>query len=105
MRREPGGDDGHGIVARGLVNFLEIQLNSNLQASSLEDMEKSRQLVCLDFAKNLNLERKQFLSGCPTVSYSNPAPVILQKEIEEQNDLLLKAITSKDPNYFNGKGP
>ena len=95
MRREVDGDK-----SRGEVNVLEIQLNANINAQSLDDMEKNRQQICLDFAKNLNLEQRQLLSGCPRDHVSGE-PVISQKELHDQNTALIHKIQARDASLFN----
>ena len=56
------------------VNVLEIQLNINLNAQKLEDLEETRKNVCLDFGMELYCEIVDRITGSqavPIKEYNN----------------------------------
>ena len=83
----------------GHVNVLEIKLNSNLNAQSLEEMERNRMKVCEDFAKNLGMESCHYFRGCPRDKSGHA--IIAMDHIVEHNKALVSMVTRHEPAVFN----
>jgi hypothetical protein len=95
MRRER--DESH---QTGEYNVLEIHLNANLNAQSLDEMETNRKKVCHDYAKNLNLESKQLLAMCPKDCITGQ-PAITVEDIARQGKMLEERVTKERADTFN----
>ena len=80
-----------GMRREGNINVLEIQLNINLNAQKLEDLDDTRKNVCIDFGEELYSEIADRITG---------SRAIQSEDFDNFRARILGTVESQSSSYF-----